>query len=199
VLLAGDAAHVHSPFGGQGLNLGIGDAVNLGWKLASVVRGRSPEALLDTYTTERHPIGAWVLDWTRAQVLLMRPEARSRALRAVVSDLVDTVAGTTYFVKKISGVWQRYDLPGDHPLTGRSAPDLELSDGTRVGDHLHEGRGLLLDLGLGLADDPRVPVLAAEPADARDFKGLLIRPDGIVAWAGDTPDAALKEALATWF
>jgi hypothetical protein len=198
VLLAGDAAHVHSPFGGQGLNLGIGDAVNLGWKLAAVIRGRSPEALLDTYTAERHPIGAWVLEWTRAQVLLMRPEARSRALRAVVSDLVDTVEGTTYFVKKISGVWQSYDLPGDHPLIGRSAPDLELADGSRLADHLHEGRGLLLDLGAGL-DDARVPVLAAKPVDTRDFKGLLVRPDGIVAWAGDAPDQALEEALAAWF
>ncbi|NUW39974.1 FAD-dependent monooxygenase [Nonomuraea rhodomycinica] len=198
VLLAGDAAHVHSPFGGQGLNLGIGDAVNLGWKLAAVIQGRSPEALLDTYTAERHPIGAWVLDWTRAQVLLMRPEARSRALRAIVSDLVDTVAGTTYFVKKISGVSQRYDLPGDHPLIGRSAPDLELADGSRLADHLRQGRGLLLDLGAGL-DHARVPVLAAKPVDARDFSGLLVRPDGIVAWAGNAPDAALEEALATWF
>ncbi|RSM94475.1 FAD-dependent oxidoreductase [Nonomuraea sp. WAC 01424] len=199
VLLAGDAAHVHSPFGGQGLNLGIGDAVNLGWKLAAVIAGRSPEALLDTYTAERHPIGAWVLDWTRAQVLLMRPEARSRALRAVVSDLIGTTAGTTYFVKRISGVWQRYDLPGGHPMVGRSVPDLELADGTRVADHLHQGRGLLLDLGLDLAADPRVPSLPAKPVDARDFRGLLIRPDGVVAWAGDTPDAALEEALATWF
>jgi 2-polyprenyl-6-methoxyphenol hydroxylase-like FAD-dependent oxidoreductase len=93
VLLAGDAAHVHSPFGGQGLNLGIGDAVNLGWKLAAVVQGRLPESLLDTYTTERHPIGAWVLDWTRAQIALMRPDSHARALRNVVADLCDTTAG----------------------------------------------------------------------------------------------------------
>ncbi|MER6580228.1 FAD-dependent oxidoreductase, partial [Nonomuraea sp. NPDC001023] len=163
------------------------------------VRGRSPEALLDTYTAERHPIGAWVLDWTRAQVQLMRPEAGSRALRAVVSDLIGTTAGTTYFVKRLSGVWHRYELPGGHPLVGRSVPDLELADGTRVGDHLHEGRGLLLDLGAGLAADPRVPVLAAKPVDVRDFGGLLVRPDGVVAWAGDAPDAALEEALAAWF
>ncbi|NUR90484.1 MAG: FAD-dependent oxidoreductase [Nonomuraea sp.] len=198
VLLAGDAAHVHSPFGGQGLNLGIGDAVNLGWKLAAVVRGRADDALLDTYTAERHPIGAWVLEWTRAQVLIMKPEPHSRALRSVVSDLLETVEGTTYFVKRLSGVWQRYDLPGDHPLVGASAPDLELADGTRLGDHLHEGRGLLLDLGAGV-DDPRVPVLVAKPTDTRDFKALLVRPDGIVAWAGDAPDAALEEALQAWF
>ncbi|MFI9597431.1 FAD-dependent oxidoreductase [Nonomuraea sp. NPDC052265] len=199
VLLAGDAAHVHSPFGGQGLNLGIGDAVNLGWKLAAVVRGRSPEALLDTYTAERHPIGAWVLDWTRAQVQLMRPEAGPWALRAVVSDLIGTTEGTTYFVKRLSGVWQRYELPGDHPLVGRSVPDLELADASRVADHLHDGRGLLLDLGAGLAADPRVPMLAAKPVDVREFGGLLVRPDGVVAWAGDAPDAALEEALAAWF
>jgi 2-polyprenyl-6-methoxyphenol hydroxylase-like FAD-dependent oxidoreductase len=198
VLLAGDAAHVHSPFGGQGLNLGIGDAVNLGWKLAAVVRGRLPESLLDTYTTERHPIGEWVLNWTRAQIALMRPHSHARALRGVVADLVDTTTGTTYFVKKISGVWQSYDLPGDHPWVGRSAPDLELADGTRLGDHLHDGKGLLLDLG-GLpstVDEKRVPVLGASGKDHLDVPGLLVRPDGIVAWAGGD---GLTEALTTWF
>ncbi|WP_327092672.1 FAD-dependent monooxygenase [Nonomuraea sp. NBC_01738] len=205
VLLAGDAAHVHSPFGGQGLNLGIGDAVNLGWKLAAVIGGRSPESLLDTYTAERHPIGAWVLEWTRAQVELMRPEARPRALRAIVADLADTVEGATYFVKKLSGVWQRYDLPGDHPLIGRSAPDLEFTDGTRLAGHLHEGRGLLLSLdrdldkSFGEGGDSQVPFLSAEPADVRDFAALLVRPDGVIAWAGHTPDKALEEALTTWF
>lgn len=197
VLLAGDAAHVHSPFGGQGLNLGIGDAVNLGWKLAGVVRGRLPADVLDTYTAERHPIGAWVLDWTRAQIALMRPDSHARALRKVVADLVDTVAGTTYFVKKISGAWQRYDLPGDHPWIGGSAPDLALADGTRLADHLHGGTGLLLDLGgLSTMDEKRVPVLAAGCADHPDLPGLLLRPDGIVAWAGGD---GLDEAITTWF
>ena len=124
VLLAGDAAHVHSPFGGQGLNLGIGDAANLGWKLAATVLGWAPEGLLDTYTTERHPIGAWVLDWTRAQVALMRPDPRARALREVVTDLTRTVTGTTYFAKKISGVWQRYDLHGRPPAGRRQRTGL---------------------------------------------------------------------------
>ncbi|NEB81533.1 FAD-dependent oxidoreductase, partial [Streptomyces sp. SID14478] len=148
VLLAGDAAHVHSPFGGQGLNLGLGDAMNLGWKLAATLRGTAPDGLLDTYTAERHPLGAWVLEWTRAQITVMRPDRHARALRAVVEDLTGTVAGTTYFVKKISGAGQGYDLPGavGHPLAGRSAPDLALADGTRLGDHLHAGRALLLDL-----------------------------------------------------
>jgi len=197
VLLAGDAAHVHSPFGGQGLNLGIGDAVNLGWKLAGVVQERLPEALLDTYTSERHPIGAWVLDWTRAQIALMRPDPHARALRAVVADLVDSTDGTTYFVKKISGVWQRYDLPGDHPWVGRSAPDLALADGTRLADHLHGGTGLLLDLGgLESTVDDRVPLLRTECHDHPDLPGVLVRPDGIVAWAGG---AGLADALTTWF
>jgi 2-polyprenyl-6-methoxyphenol hydroxylase-like FAD-dependent oxidoreductase len=184
VLLAGDAAHVHSPFGGQGLNLGIGDAVNLGWKLAAVVQGRLPESLLDTYTTERHPIGAWVLDWTRAQIALMRPDSHARALRNVVADLCDTTTGTTYFVKKISGVWQHYDLPGDHPLIGRSAPDLVFADGSRLADHLHAGKGLLLD------SSTEDSLRCAEQPD------LLVRPDGIVVWAGGD---GLTEALATWF
>jgi 2-polyprenyl-6-methoxyphenol hydroxylase-like FAD-dependent oxidoreductase len=198
VLLAGDAAHVHSPFGGQGLNLGIGDAVNLGWKLAGVVQRRLPEDVLDTYTTERHPIGAWVLDWTRAQITIMRLDSHARALRKIVTDLIDTTAGTTYFAKKISGVWQSYDLPGDHPWIGRSAPDLALADGTALGDHLHGGTGLLLDLG-GLpatVDDKRVPVLRTGCQDHEDVPGLLVRPDGIVAWAGGD---GLDEALSTWF
>ncbi|MFJ9418469.1 FAD-dependent monooxygenase [Streptomyces sp. NPDC101227] len=208
VLLAGDAAHVHSPFGGQGLNLGLGDAMNLGWKLAATVKGRAPEGLLDTYTTERHPLGAWVLEWTRAQVALMRPESHTRALRKVIAELTGTVDATTFFAKKISGVWQRYDLPGDHPLTGGSAPDLELSDGTRLADHLRGGHALLLDL----ADDPEVRKRAAGYGDRvrlhtagcpqrPGLTGLLVRPDGCTAWAadaGDTPDG-LDAALLRWF
>lgn len=212
VLLAGDAAHVHSPFGGQGLNLGIGDAVNLGWKLAAVVRGRAPEGLLDSYTAERHPIGAWVLEWTRAQIALMRPEPSSRALLSVVTELTGTTAGTSYFVKKISGAGQRYDLPGCHPLVGRSAPDLELADGRRLADLMHDGRGLFLDL----ADDAslrsvaegyggRVRVVSATcPADAAPV-GLLVRPDGCTAWAAEAADDRTEAArdlaasLERWF
>ncbi|MHC3474072.1 FAD-dependent oxidoreductase [Streptomyces sp. 7R007] len=214
VLLAGDAAHVHSPFGGQGLNLGIGDAMNLGWKLAAVVRGTAPEGLLDSYTAERHPIGAWVLEWTRAQIALMRPERKARVLRKVVTELTETVAGTTYFVKKISGVWQHYDLPGDHPLVGRSAPDLELADGRRLADLLHSGHGVLLDL----ADDPelrahaegydgRVDVVTTTCPDRPDLAALLLRPDGYVAWAADVDGQGQGqgqaqgplEALELWF
>ncbi|MFJ9564840.1 FAD-dependent monooxygenase [Streptomyces fuscichromogenes] len=214
VLLAGDAAHVHSPFGGQGLNLGLGDAMNLGWKLAAVVRGTAPETLLDTYTAERHPIGAWVLDWTRAQIAVMRPDRHARALRRVVTDLALTRTGTTYLVKQISGVWQHYDLPGDHPLTGHSTPDLELADGSRLGDHLHDGRAVLLDL----ADDPklraraegygdRVDIVTAACPGRPDLTGLLVRPDGFVAWAADRGDSGdggdggngLEETLERWF
>ncbi len=206
VLLAGDAAHVHSPFGGQGLNLGLGDAMNLGWKLAATIRGTAPDDLLDTYTAERHPIGAWVLQWTRAQIAVMRPDSHARALRSVLTDLTRTVDGTTYLVKKISGVWQRYDLPGDHPLVGESAPDLELLDGTALADHLHEGKALLLDpagvlakAAAGYAD--RLTVLHAAAPARPDLAGLLVRPDGYVAWAaddGDADPAALATCLSTW-
>lgn len=130
VLLAGDAAHVHPPFGGQGVNLGVGDAMNLGWKLGAVIAGWASEGLLDTYDAERRPLGVWVLDWTRAQIGVLRGDAKSAALREVVADLLSTRAGTTYAVKKISGVTQRVDLPGDHPLVGRFVPDLWLRDGS---------------------------------------------------------------------
>jgi 2-polyprenyl-6-methoxyphenol hydroxylase-like FAD-dependent oxidoreductase len=186
VLLAGDAAHVHSPFGGQGLNLGIGDAMNLGWKLAANVQGWARPGLLDTYTTERHPIGAWVLNWTRAQIALMRTDPQSRALRDVVADLLHTTTGTTYMAKKISGHWQGY---GDDPVIGRSAPDLVLTDGTRLGDHLHDGKGLLI----GAAADGYTDRVNTATAD---HPGMLVRPDGIVAWAGG---GDLEDALTTWF
>jgi 2-polyprenyl-6-methoxyphenol hydroxylase-like FAD-dependent oxidoreductase len=205
VLLAGDAAHVHSPFGGQGLNLGLGDAMNLGWKLAATIHGWAPEGLLDTYTAERHPIGAWVLDWTRAQIAIMRPDPHARAIRSVLGDLAATVDGTTYLAKRISGVWQAYDLPGSHPLIGRSAPDLPLDDGTRPGDHLHDGRGLLLDL----ADDAALRAAAAGYADrltihtakasSTDLQAVFVRPDGYVAWAcSGEPATDLPVRLAEW-
>ncbi|MFD3468154.1 FAD-dependent oxidoreductase [Streptomyces sp. NPDC058682] len=205
VLLAGDAAHVHSPFGGQGLNLGIGDAMNLGWKLAAVVRGRAPDGLLDSYTAERHPIGASVLEWTRAQVALMRPDPQARALRSVVAELAGSIAGTTYFAKKISGVSHRYDLPGSHPLVGRSAPDLAFTDGTRLADLLHDGRALLLDLAddAGLRAhaegyDEYVRVVTAACPGGPEPAGLLVRPDGIVAWAAGAGDG-VADALSRWF
>ncbi|GAA3566707.1 FAD-dependent monooxygenase [Amycolatopsis ultiminotia] len=203
VLLAGDAAHVHPPFGGQGLNLSLGDAMNLGWKLAATARGTAPEGLLDTYPAERHPIGAWVLDWTRAQIALMRPDRHARALREVVGDLARTVDGATYFAKKISGVGQRYQLPGDHPLVGASTPDYELADGSRIADHLHDGRALLLDPS-GTRQDLAVPyrdrlrTVTTAPVDGEAPAALLVRPDGYVAWAGEPDRDTLDQALRTW-
>ncbi|PWI45652.1 FAD-dependent oxidoreductase [Streptomyces sp. ICBB 8177] len=203
VLLAGDAAHVHPPFGGQGLNLGVGDAMNLGWKLGAVATGRATEELLDTYDAERRPLGAWVLDWTRAQIGVLRGDAKSTALRKVVADLLATGEGATYAVKLISGVGQRVALPGDHPLTGRYVPDLRLHDGSRLVDHGHDGGFLLLDR----TPDGAFARVAAPwtgqvtiVADGRATPaGVLVRPDGVIAWATDATDGAgLKTALRRW-
>ena len=208
VLLAGDAAHIHSPLGGQGLNLGLGDAMNLGWKLASTIRGDAPASLLDSYLDERHPVGAQVLDWSRAQVTLMRPSRSSRALEAIIRDLIDTCDGATYFAGRVWGVSLRYDLGSSHPLVGRSAPDFELADGTKLGERLGQGKGLFLDF------DARAPLqalanrwrdrIAYVATDARDRLGLsavLVRPDGFVAWAADdAPDLEeAAQAAASWF
>lgn len=216
VLLAGDAAHVHPPQGGQGLNTGVQDAVNLGWKLAQVVAGASPGSLLDTYHEERHPVGARVLQNTMAQVALSRTDERSRALRDATLELLAMDEPRRHVAGMISGLDIRYDLGGDHPLVGRRMPDLDLhsADGpTRVAALLHDARPVLLALGgpAGVdispwADRVRVvaaghdgpwelPVLGEVPAPA----AVLIRPDGYVAWAGDLGDPALTEALMTWF
>lgn len=210
VLLAGDAAHIHSPLGGQGLNTGLSDAMNLGWKLAATIRGWAPNNLLDSYTEERHPAGAWALDWTRAQVAIMRPDPHAHAIAHVIRDLIDTRDGTSYFVEKISGMSLRYDLHGDHPLIGRSAPDLEFDDGTRLGALLHDGTGLLVDLtgGTDIAElirswAGRVKYVASIAKDAQGLASFLVRPDGFVAWAADEnaePDLpALKKTLSRWF
>ncbi|WP_405164898.1 FAD-dependent monooxygenase [Nocardia sp. NBC_01499] len=207
VLLAGDAAHVHSPFGGQGLNLGVGDAVNLGWKLAAVVRGWAKTDLLDTYTTERHPIGAWVLDWTRAQVALMRTDKRSRELRTVMTELLATRDGASTVFRKISGVLHRYDLGGGHDLVGGAVPDLELSDGTRIGEHFIDGGAVLFDLGdsaeLRAVAGPwssRTRVVTAKPVEPGELTAMLVRPDGFVAWAADGGNQdGLEAALTRWF
>lgn len=208
VLLAGDAAHIHSPLGGQGLNLGLGDAMNLGWKLAATIRGDAPDGLLDSYATERHPVAVQVLDWSRAQVALMRPSASSRALEAIIRDLVETRDGATYFAERVWGVGIRYDLGESHPLVGRSAPNFELRDGSTVNQHLRNGRGLLLDSGA----DASLRVIAARWGDRISYvaecaterfgvKAALLRPDGVTAWACEAT-ADLEEAaqIATrWF
>jgi 2-polyprenyl-6-methoxyphenol hydroxylase-like FAD-dependent oxidoreductase len=208
VLLAGDAAHIHSPLGGQGLNLGLGDAMNLGWKLAATIRGDAPDGLLDTYARERQPVGAQILDWSRAQVSLMRPSPGSRALEAIIRDLIETRDGATYFAGRVWGVGLRYDLGEAHPLAGRPVPDFTFEDGSRVNDHLRTGRGLLLDL----SDDPALRTLAGGWRDRIDYvagravekpgtMAALVRPDGIVAWACEAaPDPAKIDTAATrWF
>jgi 2-polyprenyl-6-methoxyphenol hydroxylase-like FAD-dependent oxidoreductase len=207
ILLAGDAAHIHSPLGGQGLNLGLGDAMNLGWKLAATVAERAPAGLLDTYTAERHPVGARVLDWSRAQVATMRPDPHSRAIRSVVRDLLATRDGTTYVFERTSGTSLHYDL-GGHGLVGHNAPDFVLANGTRVGDLLQDGLGVTLDFGV---DGPlrevaqrypdRIRYVAAPARDDLGFGAVLIRPDGIVAWAGDrVPDSgSFERAVRRWF
>lgn len=208
VLLAGDAAHVHSPLGGQGLNLGLGDAMNLGWKLAATIRGDAPAGLLDSYHAERHPVGERILDWSRAQVALMRPTPSTRALEAIIRDLIATRDGATYFAERVSGVSLRYDLGEPHPLVGRSCPEFKRADGATAGTLLREGKGLLLDFD----DSPSLRALAGRwpgriayaGGDVRDRLGLravLVRPDGIVAWASDAgPDEeAASGAIARWF
>ncbi len=208
VLLAGDAAHVHSPLGGQGLNLGLGDAMNLGWKLASVIRGHAPDTLLDSYFSERHPVGAQVLDWSRAQVALMRPSRSSRALEAIIRDLMETPDGAAYFAERIWGVSLRYELGQGHPLVGRSAPDFEFADGTRLGEHLEGGRGLLLDFSSDAALEAlasrwpdRIMYVARHARNDLGLSALLLRPDGIVAWASEAKHEAddAAQAAARWF
>ncbi|MFD8141675.1 FAD-dependent oxidoreductase [Streptomyces sp. NPDC059708] len=208
VLLAGDAAHIHSPLGGQGLNTGIGDAVNLGWKLAATVRGHAPDGLLDTYTDERHPIGAAVLDWSRAQVATMRPEPYAQAIQAVVRDLIGTGDGATYVFGRLSGAWTRYDLGSGHPLVGRSAPDFLFEDGTRLGDLMADGRGVLLEFGTGrrleasvTGWEGRIRYAAGPVADDLGSGAVLVRPDGVVAWAADRdPDReGFEQAAGRWF
>lgn len=214
VLLAGDAAHVHAPAGGQGLNLGVHDAVNLGWKLAQVVHGTSDDALLDTYHDERHAAGARVLENTMAAMALHRGDARTKALQAAMAQLLALDAPRRRFGGLLSGLDVHYDLGPRHPLLGRRVPDLDLAiDGgvTRVFALLHDARPVLLDLegGLGLgpwasrvrrvegrATGPwELPVLGAVAAPA----AVLIRPDGYVAWVGDGTDHGLGEALQRWF
>ncbi|MCR6481224.1 FAD-dependent monooxygenase [Amycolatopsis sp. OK19-0408] len=194
VFLAGDAAHVHSPSGGQGLNLGLLDAANLGWKLGAVLRGDKPEAFLDTYTHERHPAGEAVLRNTRAQSALLAPGPHVDALREIVADLMDVPEANKYFGDLLAGIHQRYDFPYLAPApAGEHCPDLELvgHDGrvTRLHEHTRTGRGLLLTA----ADvtDPRVDVVPVTNTGP-----LLLRPDGVIAWAGEGP---LEVALDTWF
>ena len=216
VLLAGDAAHIHYPAGGQGLNLGVQDAVNLGWKLAQVVTGPAPADLLDTYHAERYPVAARVLKYTMALTALQRGDDRTSALTEIVGDLLDIAEARDRIAGLASGLDIHYDLGDGHPLLGRRIPDLDLvtSDGPlRVYTLLHTARAVLLNLGepseLDLAPWAdrvqavdatydgawELPVLGKVPAPT----AVLIRPDGYVAWVGEGSDAGLADAFATWF
>jgi len=215
VLLAGDAAHVHAPDGGQGLNIGVQDAVNLGWKLAQVIHRTSSESLLDTYHAERHPVAARVLRTTMAAVALRRPDSRTDALRDTVAELLGVDAARKWFAAMLSGLDVHYDLGEGHPLLGRRMPDLDVvtADGqTRIFAFLHDARPLLIHF-----DEPSVDVARWEdrvqsidatydgdwelPALGRVAApaAVLIRPDGHVAWVGDGRDTGLRDALTSWF
>jgi hypothetical protein len=216
--LAGDAAHVHSPVGGQGLNIGVQDAVNLGWKLAQVVHGTSPESLLDTYQTERHPIGARVLKTTMAQTAVNRGDERTKALREAMSELLKMDEPRKIYAAMMSGLDIRYDFGTGHPLLGRRMPDLDLvteSGSRRVFTLLYEARPVLLNFGEPGSFDigpwaNRVQRVDARYAGAWELPVLgvvaaptavLIRPDGHVAWVGneDPTHTGLRNALTSWF
>ena len=216
VLLAGDAAHIHSPHGGQGLNTGLQDAVNLGWKLAQVVNRRSPESLLDTYQTERHPVAARVLHNTMAQVALSNADDRHAALKDIVTELLGMDEPRRRIAAMLCALDIHYDLGEGHALLGRRMPDLDVGTAEgprRVFTFLHEARPILLNFGapgacdispwadrVGLVDVTydgawELPVLGAVPAPS----AVLIRPDGHVAWVGEPTDPALPQSLAYWF
>jgi 2-polyprenyl-6-methoxyphenol hydroxylase-like FAD-dependent oxidoreductase len=216
VLLAGDAAHVHAPDGGQGLNTGVQDAVNLGWKLAQVVNQTSPDSLLDTYHAERHPVAARVLRNTMAQVALRRPDDRIKALGDTISELLSMDEPRKRFAAMISGLDIHYDLGEGHPLLGRRMPDLDLVTANgplRVFTLLHDARPVLLNLGEpgGFDITPwadRVQLIDAKYVGTWELPALgavtaptavLIRPDGYVAWVGDLTQVGLADALTTWF
>jgi 3-(3-hydroxy-phenyl)propionate hydroxylase len=213
VLLAGDAAHIHPPMGGQGLNIGVQDAVNLGWKLAQVIKRSSPDSLLDTYHAERHPVAARVLQNTLAQMALRRPDDRSKALGNILSELLRMREPRTHLGAMVSGLDVQYDLGEGHPLPGRRMPDLDLiteNGPQRLFTLLHQAHPVLLNLAEAGSLDAwktRVRVVDAQSAATLALPalgavaaptGVLIRPDGYVAWVGDHSQQGLAEALSAW-
>jgi 2-polyprenyl-6-methoxyphenol hydroxylase-like FAD-dependent oxidoreductase len=208
VFLAGDAAHIHAPLGGQGLNLGLGDAMNLGWKLAATIHEKGLEGLLDSYQTERHPLGEQVLDWSRAQVAIMKPDPASRALNAIVRDLMNTRDGATYIAGRVWGVSTHSDLGGGHALAGHSVPNFEFEDGARIGELMQDGQGMLLDFdgnasrkALASEYGDRIKYVSGRAKEQLGLSAALIRPDGIIAWASDNDlhCSELEKAAARWF
>jgi hypothetical protein len=205
-LLAGDAAHVHSPNGGQGLNLGLVDAMNLGWKLAATVRGDAADTLLDTYTAERHPVGAAVLHNTRAQSALLAPGPHVDALRDIVTDLMDLPEVNRYLGRLLSGVTRHYPLPypASHPAAGAHCPPLTIDDGIPLDQLTPDGRPLLLHpQAMHIDTGHRVSAVAIDKLSDDRLAALLLRPDGVIAWAAgpgdDLQPTALQQALHTWF
>ncbi len=207
VLLLGDAAHVHSPLGGPGLNLGLQDTMNLGWKLAAQINGTAPAGLLDTYQSERHPVGKRVIMHSLAQIALMSPGPEVGSLRTLLGELFTTPEAQRHMAALLAGSDVGYDVGDDHPLSGHLVPDLTLDDGRRVAELLHDARPVLLDLDGNFADlapgwADRVDTVSASITD-RPAAAMLIRPDGYVAWAADTFDeaaaAGLRAALQRWF
>ncbi|MBV8526985.1 MAG: FAD-dependent monooxygenase [Candidatus Dormibacteraeota bacterium] len=216
VLLAGDSAHIHWPIGGQGLNVGVQDAVNLGWKLAQVVSGTSPDSLLDTYHNERHPVGARVLQTTMAQTALIRQDARTDAMRGVLTELLAMEEPRKRIAGEQAELDVHYDFGEGHPLLGRRMPDLDLATSSgpvRVYSLLHDARPVLINLG-----EPRSPDISARGERVQRIDAaytgtwelpvlggvaaptaVLVRPDGHVAWVGDSGYTGLEEALSTWF
>ncbi|RFS20241.1 FAD-dependent oxidoreductase [Chitinophaga silvatica] len=208
ILLAGDAAHIHSPLGGQGLNLGLGDAMNLGWKLAATIKNSASESLLDSYQTERHPVGEKVLDWSRAQVAVMKPEPAARALNAIIQDLMKTRDGATYFAGRVWGLLTRYNLGDDHPLVGSGIPNFEFEDGKLVGQLMQDGKAMLLDFEMNDSlknimskYEDHISYISGKVKNQLGVSVMLVRPDGIVAWVADNnPDVMeLQKAISRWF
>jgi 3-(3-hydroxy-phenyl)propionate hydroxylase len=216
ILLAGDAAHVHPPMGGQGLNIGVQDAVNLGWKLAQGVKRISPESLLDTYHAERHPIAARVLRNTMVHVALSRSDDRTKAVADTLAELLKIDEVRKQIVAEMSGLSIHYELGEGHPLLGRRMPDLDLvtaNGALRVFTLLHDARPALLNLGEpgGFDITPwadRVPLIDAKYVGTWELPvigavtaptGVLVRPDGYVAWVGDLSQPGLADALTAWF
>ncbi|TSD45312.1 rifampin monooxygenase Iri [Rhodococcus sp. KBS0724] len=199
VFLAGDAAHIHPPMGGQGLNLGVQDAFNLGWKLAAEIQGWAPEGLLDTYESERRPVAADVLDNTRAQAELISTEAGPQAVRRLISELMNFDDVNRYLTEKITAISIRYDVGGDHDLLGRRLRNIALTSGNLY-DLMHSGRGLLLDQGGQLSVDgwsDRVDHIVDTSAEF-DSPAVLLRPDGHIVWVGEM-QSELYTRLTRWF
>ena len=196
-----------APLGGQGLNLGLGDAMNLGWKLAATIQRRAPEGLLDSYYAERHPIGARILDWSRAQAAIMKTDPGARALNAIMRDLMETRDVSTYVAERLWGITTHYDLGGDHPLVGHSIPNFEFEDSVRIGELMQDGRAILLDFdenhslknfASGYSD--QLKYVSRRAKEQLGLRAALVRPDGFVAWASDHEpgEESIRQAADSW-